>query len=244
MCAVTYEYNPQQVKIVSSGEGTNTFIDATTRQFITQVPMYYSPEYPIMKGINGYEFAGWDKMPSWITEDTLIKATYRSTATYDFGTKGFYYEFIFDVPPIVILKTVYITSQLSPLEAPTPANIYAYDGYAFLGWSDTQDGAVITLPVSVNGSTTYYAVYDDLTPPDTTDKFTLDIEFDNPAEPGGSLDWISKQFDSGTVVDLTENTATPDIGYEFVGFKDTNGNYITTITMDSAHTITAEFKKI
>ncbi len=96
-----------------------------------------------------YTFNAWSPEIAEVVGD----ATY--TATYTAEGK------LYTVNWVIGEKT--LTSSVEYGKVPTfegtSADLYKY-GYEFIGWSDTADGEVITLP-AVDGTETYYAVFSD-----------------------------------------------------------------------------------
>jgi uncharacterized repeat protein (TIGR02543 family) len=103
-------------------------------------------------------------------------------------------------------------------------------GWNFVGWSGDASGSEPTTTVTMNGNRVVTATF--------TDQYTLTVDIVGDGSVTKDPDQIGYAY--GTVVTLT---ATPDLGWSFVGWSgDASGNELTTtVTMTGNKEVTATF---
>ena len=103
-------------------------------------------------------------------------------------------------------------------------------GYSFSGWSTGSTANPLT--VTLNSNTTITANFQVI-----LNSYTLTVT----AGEGGSVSTEGGEYDEGTEVTIT---ATPDEGYEFMGWSDGKLNITNTFNINSNINITADFEII
>ncbi|ADU31926.1 InlB B-repeat-containing protein [Evansella cellulosilytica] len=108
------------------------------------------------------------------------------------------------------------------------------EGWKFIRWEGDASGSSRTVTVTMDKDKTVRAIFEE----DKPKQFTLTTA----VEGNGRVEVIGggSKFDEGTVVELR---AIPDSGWRFAGWKETNGQSPTQITMNSNKTMTAIFEQ-
>ena len=181
--------------------------------------------------IEGYRFVGWSGDASGTANPITINMDSNKNVTAQF-TK-ITYTLVTSVDPqgngiVEPSGGTYDIGTVVTLTAPT------IEGYRFVGWSGDASGTANPITINMDNDKNVTAQFAKIT-------YTLAI-IANPSE-GGSVSPGGGTYDAGTSVTLT---ATPGVGYRFVGWSgDASGttNPIT-INMDNDKNVTAQFAKI
>ncbi len=111
------------------------------------------------------------------------------------------------------------------------------DGYEFVGWNGS-DSSNATIDITINSDTTLEAVFSEIQSTAATTQYSLTVT----AGTGGSVSTSGGTYDDGTTVTIT---ATPNDGYEFVGWNGSDSSNATIdITINSDTTLEAVFSEI
>ena len=111
------------------------------------------------------------------------------------------------------------------------------DGYEFVGWNGS-DSTNATIDITINSNTTLEALFSEIQSTAATTQYNLTVT----AGTGGSVSTSGGTYDDGTTVTVT---ATPDDGYEFVGWNGSDSSNATIdITISSDTTLEALFSEI
>ena len=111
------------------------------------------------------------------------------------------------------------------------------DGYEFVGWNGS-DSTNATIDITINSNTTLEALFSEIQSTAATTQYNLTVT----AGTGGSVSTSGGTYDDGTTVTVT---ATPDDGYEFVGWNGSDSTNATIdITISSDTTLEAVFSEI
>ena len=111
------------------------------------------------------------------------------------------------------------------------------DGYEFVGWNGS-DSTNATIDITINSNTTLEALFSEIQSTAATTQYNLTVT----AGTGGSVSTSGGTYDDGTTVTIT---ATPDDGYEFVGWNGSDSTNATIdITINSNTTLEALFSEI
>ena len=172
----------------------------------------------------GYRFTGWEGNSS--TSESLT-VTLNSNQTY---------QAIFELIPIYTLTVTTseggtVSTEGGEFEEGTEVEIIATpnEGYQFIGWEESASVSE-TLIITLDSNKTYQALFE-LIP-----IYTLTVT----TSEGGTVSSEGGEYEEGTEVELT---ATPNEGYEFVGWEgNDSGNSDLTITLNSNLTIQPIFQ--
>ena len=111
------------------------------------------------------------------------------------------------------------------------------DGYEFVGWNGS-DSTNATIDITINSDTTLEALFSEIQSTAATTQYNLTVT----AGTGGSVSTSGGTYDDGTIVTVT---ATPNDGYEFVGWNGSDSTNATIdITINSDTTLEALFSEI
>ena len=111
------------------------------------------------------------------------------------------------------------------------------DGYEFVGWNGS-DSTNATIDITINSNTTLEALFSEIQSTASATQYNLTVT----AGTGGSVSTSGGTYDDGTTVTVT---ATPDDGYEFVGWNGSDSSNATIdITISSDTTLEAVFSEI
>ncbi len=106
------------------------------------------------------------------------------------------------------------------------------DGYEFVGWNGS-DSSNSTISITINSNTTLEALFSEV-----VTQYSLTVS----AGVGGSVSTSGGTYDDGTIVTIT---ASPNDGYEFVGWNGSDSSNSTiSITINSNTTLEALFSEV
>ena len=106
------------------------------------------------------------------------------------------------------------------------------DGYEFTGWNGS-DSSNATIDITINSNTTLEALFSEV-----VTQYSLTVS----AGVGGSVSTSGGTYDDGTIVTIT---ASPNDGYEFVGWNGSDSSNSTiSITINSNTTLEALFSEV
>ena len=106
------------------------------------------------------------------------------------------------------------------------------DGYEFVGWNGS-DSSNSTISVTINSNTTLEALFSEV-----VTQYSLTVS----AGVGGSVSTSGGTYDDGTIVTIT---ASPNDGYEFVGWNGSDSSNSTiSVTINSNTTLEALFSEV
>ena len=187
---------------------------------------------------DGYEFVGWNGSDS---TNATIDITINSNTTL---------EALFSEIQSTAATTQYnltvtagtggsVSTSGGTYDDGTTVTITATpdDGYEFVGWNGS-DSSNATIDITINSDTTLEAVFSEIQSTAATTQYNLTVT----AGTGGSVSTSGGTYDDGTTVTIT---ATPDDGYEFVGWNGSDSSNATIdITINSDTTLEAVFSEI
>ena len=182
-----------------------------------------SATLPVQPEKDGYTFLGWSKAENGEVIEAESEIITENTSFYAvFERNPVYYTVTFFVNGNEYASYSVLENECSEIpEAPT------LDGYEFAGWSENENGEVVTPEnVAVNQNTAYYAVFEKL-----IIYYDVTFMFD------GNILAESKVLreDSATAPENTPETAE---GYKFMGWSLTSGNDRTSVIDVSTFEIT------
>ncbi len=195
------------------------------------------PAVPQVVESNGYTFIGW-KDPSGhiIADPTAYIVTGNTTFTAMFEKTSYCVKFVASTGGYLRGTTSYMVARDGFV--PAVPQIYANNGYAFVGWKDQSGNLVDPLIVPITRDNTIFtAVFQKA--------YCVKFYSSN----GGTISspTTAQVAYGGYLTDEQVPTPTPNDGFEFVGWKDRCGNIVDPTTVritNNCHTFTAIFKKV
>ena len=229
---VTAPPNPTRVGYTFTGWSTNfdavTHTMTVTAQYsINQYTVAFVDHNGVVLGVSTVNYGSAAAPPAnpartgytfagWNTAYNSVTGHMTVTAMYTINT--YTVTFVNSNGTVLGTSTVEYGSAASAPTNPRRA------GYRFTGWSAPFG--------TITGDVTVTAQY--------TAVRTLTVSIAGQ----GTVGLGSRTYDDGQIISLAGITATPEDGFEFVGWQDANGNPISVVTMNADTEIVAVFREI
>lgn len=225
--ALTAYFAPNQytVSVTASGNGTTEGTD--TVDYLGEAVLTATPA-------TGYTFKGWKKRQNnaWSTDYYSTANPLTVQVTEDMQFQAVFERTIHSITAIANDTAMgYVTGGGEvQYGSSTTLRAYARTGYRFTGWSDGYTSTYRN--VTVVSDTTFTANFEAIP------QYSLSLGVSNTAM--GSVSGGGTYYEGTN----TTFTATPNVGYRFIGWSDGVSSYSRSITMYADTTISANFEYI